>query len=213
MPLIEIATVRLHPSFSSNVPDSFTATWTRACNLATKAANGVPFQLYHAVAPTDQDLYYLVGGWQSGDDHIKFLSTPDAVTLAKSIGQYMTVDVVRHIDGEVGGLGGTTGRPKKLTVRVYKIPESDVADWESKWNSSYQGLGGAGGWDLSAVVQRQHKAFRQMGEATNSVSAFGGKDTGGGKTWIWVESGEKSTATADVQNLEAEVFEMEYVLG
>ncbi|KIW65445.1 hypothetical protein PV04_07704 [Phialophora macrospora] len=213
MPLIEIATVRLHPSFSSNVPDSFTSTWIRACNLATEAANGVSFQLYHAVASTDQDLYYLVGGWQTGDDHIKFLSTPDAVTVAKSIGQYVTVDVVRHIDGDVGLLGSTAGRPKKLTVTVYKIPESDVADWESKWESSHQGPGGAGGWDLSAVVQNQHRAFRQMGEATNSVSAFGGKDAGGDRTWIWVESGEKSPAVADAQNVEAEMFEMEYVLG
>jgi len=215
MPLLELATVRLQPSFSSNTPDSFNSTWTNACHLATKAAGGVPFQLYHAVPPADRDLYFLVGGWQSGEDHIRFISTPDAVTVAKSIGQYMTIDVVRHIDGDIGALGAGSGeaRPKKLRVVVYEVPESVVANWPSQW-SSHKRTGGAGGWDLSAEVQKQHKAFRQMGEVTNSVSAFGGSDKGSNRTWVWVEDAENADGVAvALENVKAEVFEMEYVLG
>ncbi len=211
MPLIEIATVRLHPTFSSNLPDSFTSIWKHACHLATQAANGVPFQLYHAIPQADQELYYLVGGWETGADHINFLSTPDAVTQAKSIGQYMTVDIVRHIDGDIAALDqGAGGRPKKLRLAVYKVPESEVADWKSKWNVRQ---GGSGGWDLSTEVHNQHKAFRQMAEATNSISAFAGNDNGGSRTWIWVESGESSTVVANPKNIDAEVFEMEHFLG
>ncbi|KAJ9615601.1 hypothetical protein H2200_001676 [Cladophialophora chaetospira] len=157
MPLIEIAALRLQPSFSSNVPESFASTWVHACHQATKAANGVPFQLYQN--PADKDLYYLFGGWKTGQDHINFLSTPDAVTLAKSIGQYMTVDTVRHIDGDVDILDGAAGRPKKLRVEAYKVPTNMALDWEANWNAHQ---GGSGGWDLSGEVQQQHKAFKWL---------------------------------------------------
>ncbi|KIW23386.1 uncharacterized protein PV07_11591 [Cladophialophora immunda] len=222
MPLIELATVRLHPSLSSNLTDSFTATWTRACGLATSAANGVPFQLYHSIDPTTEDVYYLVGGWQSGDDHIAFLSTPDAVALAKSIGEYMTVALVRHVDGDISALGQEDGgRPKRLRVTAYQVPESMIDNWALKWNNSPFASTGAGGWDLSSSVQKQHKAFKQMGEATNSVAAFGGKDESGSKTWVWLESsGNRSEETERSQyplegfeNIQAEVFEMKYVVG
>lgn len=216
MPLIEIATVRLQPSFSSNPPEAFTSTWTHACQLATKAANGVPFQLYHAAPPADKDLYYLIGGWKAGEDHIAFLSTSDAVTLAKSIGAYMTVDVVRHIDGNIGALnlGDSAERPRRLRVKVYKVAESDVADWESRWIKEQHSVGGAGGWDLSAAVQKQHKAFRQMGEATNSVSAFGGGDDSNGRIWVWMDSGESDTGSSLTSGyVKVETFEMEYLLG
>ncbi|OCT49083.1 hypothetical protein CLCR_05178 [Cladophialophora carrionii] len=157
----------------------------RLIEIAT-AANGVAFQLYHAVPPTGQDLYYLFGGWQSGDNHIKFLSTTDPVTLAKSIWRYMTVDVVRHIDGDIGALQSSTRvRPKKLRLGVYKVPASEVVDWQSRWQSSDIGAGDSAEWDLRAEVQKQHKAFRQIGEATNSVSAFGGKDAGWGQNLGW----------------------------
>lgn len=216
MPLIEIATVRLQPSFSSNPPEAFTSAWTHACQLATKAADGVAFQLYHATPPTDKDLYYLIGGWKSGEDHIAFLTTPDAVTLAKSIGAYMTVDVVRHIDGDIGALnlGDSGERPKRLRVRVYKVSQSDVTDWESRWNKDHYIVDGAGGWDLSTVVQKQHKAFRQMGEATNSVSAFGGGDDSSSRTWVWVDSGETDTGSVLTSGkVEVETFGMEHTLG
>ena len=214
MPLIEIATVRLRPSFSSNIPAAFDSTWTRACEGTTKAANGVPFRLYHAVPPADKELYYLVGGWQKGEDHIAFLSTPEALTLAKSIGEYMSADIVRHIDGDIGVFDHSDkGRPKKLRVGVYKVPELEMEEWESRWKSSHPSPGGAGGWDMSAEVQHQHKAFRQMGELTNSVSAFGGKDEAGSRTWVWVESGEEDSTMASLQNVEPEVFEIEHVLG
>lgn len=214
MPLIEIATVRLRPSFSPNASDPFTSTWTHVCNLATKAANGVPFQLYQAVPPADTDLYYFVGGWQTSEDHIRFLSTADAMTLAKSIGQFMTVDVVRHIDGDMSAFDQRgEGRPKRLRVAVYMVPESEVGVWESRWKSSCHSVGGSGGWDLSAEVQKQHKAFREMGELTNSVSAFGGKDEAGSRTWVWVESAEQSSTVASLQNVEAAVSEIELVVG
>jgi len=212
MPLLEIATVRLHPRFSSSPPEPFNATWTNACHLATKAANGVPFQLYHALPPVDKDLYYLVGGWQTGEDHIAFLTTPDAVTLAKSIGQYMAADIVRHISGDIGGLKQEDGsRPKRLRVALYDVPEVKVADWEAKWKNSQGAASGSGGWDLSASVQKQHKAFRQMAEATNSAGAFGGTDQGGCKTWVWVDEGKD--ASVNMGGVDAEVFQMEYVLG
>ncbi|OAP63372.1 hypothetical protein AYL99_02599 [Fonsecaea erecta] len=222
MSLIELATVRLHPSLSSGLPDAFTTTWVRACSLATSAANGVPFQLYKSTNPTSKDLYYLIGGWQSGNDHIAFLSTPDAVTVAKSIGEYMSVDLVRHVDGDISALNQEDrGRPKKLRVSIYKVPESVVDDWAFKWNHSQLASAGAGGWDLSGAVQKQHKAFKQMGEATNSVSAFGEKDESGSKTWVWLESsGKRSGETWGPQHplegfndIQADVFEMEYVLG
>ncbi|KIY03428.1 uncharacterized protein Z520_00119 [Fonsecaea multimorphosa CBS 102226] len=222
MPLIELASVRLHPSLSSSLPDSFTATWTRACGLATSAANGVPFQLYQSLTPTSKDMYYLVGGWQSGDDHIAFLSTPDAVTLAKSIGEYMTVELVRHVDGDINALSQEDGgKPKRLRVTTYKVPESRIEDWALKWNNSRHASAGAGGWDMSGAVQKQHRAFKQMGEAANNVAAFGGKDESGTKTWVWVESSRKTSGDTGgsqhplegFDDIQAEVFEMEYVLG
>ncbi|OAL36092.1 hypothetical protein AYO20_04506 [Fonsecaea nubica] len=222
MPLVELATVRLHPSLTSDLPDSFTATWTRACALATSAANGIPFQIYHSTAPSSKDVYYLVGGWQSGDDHIAFLSTPDAVILAKSIGEYMTAELVQHIDGDIRVLNGGDGeRPKRLTVTTYKVPESMADNWALKWNNSRLAGAGAGGWDMSVSVQKQHKAFKQMGEATNSVAAFGGKEEGGSKTWVWLEGSGKGFGQTERPELpfegfdavHAEAFEMEHVLG
>ncbi|KIW97474.1 uncharacterized protein Z519_01058 [Cladophialophora bantiana CBS 173.52] len=221
MPLIELAAVRLHPSVSSSLHDSFTATWTNACDLATSAANGVPFQLYHSINPTSKDVYYLVGGWQSGNDHIAFLSTPDAVTLARGIGEYMTVDIVRHVDGDISALNKDRGgRPKGLRVTIYKVPESVADGWAAKWNNSQLAGAGAGGWDTSGSVQKQHKAFKKMGEATNSAAAFGRKDEGGSKVWVWLESlgrageiGGSQHPLEGFDNIDAEVFEMEYVLG
>ncbi|EXJ67526.1 uncharacterized protein A1O5_09539 [Cladophialophora psammophila CBS 110553] len=221
MPLIELAAVRLHPSIAFGLPDSFIATWTNACNLATSAANGVPFQLYHSVTPTSKDVYYLVGGWQSGNDHIAFLSTPDAVTLARSIGEYMTVGIVRHVDGNISALyQDHGGRPRGLRATIYKVPESVVDNWATKWNNSRLAAAGAGGWDMSGSVQKQHKAFKSMGEATNSAAAFGRKDEGGSKAWVWLESlgraGEIEGSQHPLEgfdNIDAEVFEMEYVLG
>ena len=85
-----------------------------------------------------------------------------------------------------------------------------MAGWDSKWETH---KGPSGGRELSVEVQKQHKAFKQMGEATNSVSALKEKDEGGTKTWVWVEGGESTATVADLKNIEAEVFEMEYLLG
>ncbi|KAK5190167.1 hypothetical protein LTR99_003537 [Exophiala xenobiotica] len=117
MPLIELATVRLHPSLSSSpspLPSSFSELWTKCLDIAS-SASGIPFQLYHSSSPSpstststssDAQLFYLLGGWQTADDHIAFLSTPQAVDLAKAIGQFMTVDIVRHMDGDIVSLLG-----------------------------------------------------------------------------------------------------------
>jgi hypothetical protein len=215
MSLLELATVRLLPSHSPDKSKDFETTWSRACDLASKAANGLPFQLYRAVSSRDQGVYYFVGGWETDEDHIKFLSTPDAVTLAQGIGQYMTIDVVRHIEGNVRdlNLGSKEATPKRLRAVVYKVPEAQAADWVAKWNGVKR-TGGSGGWDLSAVVQKKHKAYREMGEAMNSVSAFGGTDELGNRTWVWVESGEQGAGTVAVfENIEPELLEMDYILG
>jgi len=210
MPLLELATVRLHPQHTPTaLPSGFTPSWSRAVELATQAASGIPFQLYHST--TSPSVYYLVGGWHSGSEHIAFLSTPDAVALAKSIGEYMTVDIVQHVDGDVSRLGERQ-RPSRLKVSVYKVPLASEQAWESTFASNH--VAGAGGWDVSAEVQQQHKAFRQMGEVTNSVQAFGGSKEGGKRTWVWIQDAEGSSEGEEVENdVEAEVFEMEYVLG
>jgi hypothetical protein len=211
MPLVELATLRLLPSVTPG-ESSFTQLWERALRIASSAA-AVPFRLYQS-----GDVYYFLGGWRTGADHIAFLSTPDAVELAREIGKVMTVDVVRHIEGDIAGLA-TTADPK-LRVTRYQVPETKAAEWEKEWNALTGA--GAGGWDASASVQKQHKAFKEMGEATNSASAFGGMDDGGPRNWIWVEgAGEKNGGekrqTSNGQLLESlkpvESFEMELTIG
>ncbi|KIX03022.1 uncharacterized protein Z518_06572 [Rhinocladiella mackenziei CBS 650.93] len=220
MPLIEIATVRLRPEFSSELPPSFTETWSRALRLAGAAA-GIPFQLYQN--DRDSDLYYLFGGWATGADHIAFLSTSSAVELAQAIGQYMTVDIVRHIDGDVRDLIGrqqTGDKLGRLKVGVYKVPNTMLDEWKHKWQLVHEGSDGVGGWDMSASVQTQHKAFREMGEAINSVSAFGGNDPGGITSWVWVtlagagnEGDQGGMSKNLMEDVETDFFEMEHVLG
>lgn len=219
MPLIEIATVRLQPSFSSAPPASFIATWARALQIASSRA-GVPFLLYRSTS--DSDVYHMLGGWQKGEDHIAFLSTPDAVELAKSIGQYMTVDLVRHIDGDFTKLKlgqGPGGKPGNVGVAIYSIPKPMADEWERKWHDRPARDTTSGGWDVSASVQKQHQAFRQMGEATNSTSAFGGSDQGDKRTWVWVKSTNggggitKTIETAGTDDVQADFLEMEYVVG
>ena len=215
MPLIEVATVHLHSTLGSEIPASFTQTWEHAVHLATTAA-GIPFRLYQLTS--DSKTYCLFGGWRTKADHVGFLSTSDAIELAKSIGRYMTVENVRHIEGDIGGLKGwdqsSTTNPK-LKVEIYKVLDAEAGTWERNWPSSRFG---AGGWDASASVQKRHKAFRAIGEATNSASAFGDKDEDGKRTWVWVSGvgtndSEGLVERGTAEHVGQEVFEMEYVLG
>jgi hypothetical protein len=215
MPLIEIASVRLHPSLAFKLPDDFTSTWTYLCAEATKAASGVPFQLFHSTTSADKDLYHLIGGWNTGQDHINFLSTPDAVAMAKSVGQYMTVDTVRHVDGDIRALDSATGlgRPRKLRANIYKVPATKTASWMANWGARPPKTG-SGGWDMSGEVQKAHKAFKLMGEVTNSISAFGSHDETGSRTWVWVEDADEDNSRPVVsEDIEVQVLEMECVVG
>ncbi|KAK4939693.1 hypothetical protein LTR10_020083 [Elasticomyces elasticus] len=206
MPLIELATVRLKAT-DPIPPPSFKETWMEALQGASSAA-GIPFHLYRST--TDQSVYYLLGGWLTGADHIAFLNTPAALDLAKAIGVFMTVDLVRHISGDIAPLGPRPQR-ERLTVSVRKVPVAHAGKWEGEWMEK-----GVGGWDESAVVQKQHAAFRKMGELTSSVDAFGGTDVETFKEWIWVESATDAfNNEAAGQSIESEIetFEMEYVIG
>jgi hypothetical protein len=244
MPLIELATVRLHPSLSSStspLPSSFSELWTKCLDIAS-SASGIPFQLYHSSSPStstssDAQLFYLLGGWQTADDHIAFLSHPKAVDLAKAIGQFMTVDIVRHIDGDIAALLGgaeaaatTSNRPQRLVVTTYKVPSAsasaniDSSTWKEQWEKKTKdgANAGGGGWDESAAVQKQHQAFKQMGQGTNSASAFGGNDSSssGMKTWVWIEDATRkkvdssnSRPLENASTVEAESVEIEYFVG
>jgi len=211
MPLIELATLRLHPSLSSSPPPpSFSELWTK-CLEITSSASGIPFQLYRSTS--DAQLFYLLGGWQTADDHIAFLSSSEAVDLAKAIGQFTTVDIVRHIDGDVALLGAN--RPQRLVVTAYKVPSASASidAWKEQWKPK----DGAGGWDESAAVQKQHEAFKQMGEVTHSASAFGGNESSGVKTWVWIEDATKKVDSGsrilENSKVEAESVEVEYFIG
>ncbi|KAK7890691.1 hypothetical protein LTR67_007900 [Exophiala xenobiotica] len=239
MPLIELATVRLHPSLSSSpspLPSSFSELWTKCLDIAS-SASGIPFQLYHSSSPSpstststssDAQLFYLLGGWQTADDHIAFLSTPKAVDLAKAIGQFMTVDIVRHVDGDIaallGGAGATpSNRPQRLVVTTYKVPSANIdsSTWKEHWEKKTKDGAGAGGWDESAAVQKQHQAFKQMGQVTNSASAFGGNDSSSDmKTWVWIEDATRkqvdssdSRLLENASKVEADSVEIEYFIG
>jgi hypothetical protein len=236
MPLIELATVGLHPSLSSSpspLPSSFSELWTKCLDIAS-SASGIPFQLYHssssAAASDGAQIFYLLGGWQTTDDHIAFLSTPQAVDLAKAIGQFMTVDIVRHIDGDIaallGGAGAdTSDRPQRLVVTTYKVPTAsaniDSSTWKGHWEKKTKDGAGAGGWDESAAVQKQHQAFKQMGQVTNSASAFGGNDSSSDmKTWVWIEDATRkqvdssdSRLLENASKVEADSVEIEYFIG
>ncbi|KAI1616536.1 hypothetical protein EDD36DRAFT_461418 [Exophiala viscosa] len=208
MSLIELATVRLKPHYTVPVSPSFTETWSHALHDVSSAA-GIPFHLYHSI--NDKSVYYLLGGWPTGADHISFLSTPGAVDLAKAIGQFMTVDIVRHISGDIAPFGPRSER-EFLRVSVYKVPIAHAGKWEREWMRD----GGAGGWDESATVQKQHAAFRKMGEVTGSEGAFGGTDGQTFKTWIWIETARdnpKEKAAERSDEIGTETFEMEYAIG
>jgi hypothetical protein len=162
-----------------------------------------------------------------------FLSTPKAVDLAKAIGQFMTVDIVRHVDGDIaallGGAGATpSNRPQRLVVTTYKVPSAsasaniDGSTWKEHWEKKTKDGASAGGWDESAAVQKQHQAFKQMGQVTNSASAFGGNDSSGSgmKTWVWIEDATRkkvdssdSRLLEDASTVEAESVEIEYFIG
>lgn len=209
MPLIELATVRLQPSQPIPPPPSFTQTWTQALHAVSSAA-GIPFQLYRST--TDAAVYMLIGAWRTGAEHVAFLSTPAAVDLARAIGQFMTVDIVRHIAGDIAPLEDP--RPERLRVAVYKVPEALVKKWEDDNSHTPRGVGG---WDESASVQKHHQAFRKMGDVTNSASAFGRTDgTGTVRDWVWIEPAREEYQprnTSPEKDMESETWEIEYVIG
>lgn len=223
MPLIELATVRLQPSQTIPPPPAFTQTWTQALH-AVSAAAGIPFQLYRST--TDDTVYVLVGGWRTGAEHVTFLSTPAAVDLARAIGEFMTVDIVRHIAGDITPLGYP--RPDRLRVTIRKIPDALVKKWEEdnrrppyaharRSEDNHHSPHGVGGWDESASVQKHHQAFRRMGEVTNSASAFGRADARPEtvRNWVWIEPvGDDHRRTDEEEGeIESETWEIEYVIG
>ena len=123
----------------------------------------------------------------------------------------MTVNIVRHISGHITPLGPRPER-EHLRVSVCKVPLAHAGKWESKWTSSE----GVGGWDESAIVQKQHAAFRKMGEVTVSAGAFGGTDGETFKNWIWIETATDTSRNRSAKQsieIETETFEMEYVIG
>ncbi len=125
----------------------------------------------------------------------------------------MTVDIVRHIDGDIALLG--VNRSRRIVVTTYKVPSAstNIDAWKEQWNTK----DGAGGWDESAAVQKQHKAFKQMGEVTNSASAFGGNGSSDVKTWIWIEDATKKVDSdsrlLENSTVEGESVEIEYFIG
>ncbi|KAJ9640584.1 hypothetical protein H2204_003212 [Knufia peltigerae] len=174
--------------------------------MTTKA--GTPFQLYRSTS--DATIYYLVGGWRTADEHIAFLSSPQAVEFAKAIGQYVSAEIVQHIEGDIDTLGAV--RPKRLRVTLAKLHESEAIRWENQWKSRK----GAGGWDRSASVQKDHQAFAKMGEVTDSPSAFGGNIEREMLNWVWIDdaaSGDVFGKTSPTGTAKMKSFELEHVLG
>ncbi|KAL6246732.1 hypothetical protein RBB50_006039 [Rhinocladiella similis] len=127
MPQIELATLRLRPSIPT-ATSSFNDLWHSVLEIMTSKA-GTLFQWYRSTA--DATVHYLLSGWRTADEHIAFLSTAQAVELAQAIGQYVSVDIVRHIEGDIDALGAA--RPKRLRVTLAKLHDSETREWENQW--------------------------------------------------------------------------------